>query len=126
MPGITTRITFWIMCFLYVTALMQNLGVLPANSVAMDTMQGLDTTGQFTEVAKPNAYQNDPMSLLSGLAFVVPALEAFVLSLGNMVYVIPIITNWGFDIQYALVAQGLILGLYIYDLIALWRGWEPL
>lgn len=124
MAGITSKYTFYVLLFTFMMSLMQNLAILPA--VGLYTMPDMNTGQQFNEVTAPSMYTYDSMLGIGGIAMVLTAVKAFFASLVNAIYVFPVITNWGLPLIYATIGQGIIAGLVIWDVIALWRGYEIL
>lgn len=116
MAGITTRITTYIIVFCYCSGLLQALGVLPASNSAIQ----IDGTKVFNKVSTPNQQFQDPF-VGAGL-MVWQAVQAFIGSLVSVVYIFGVITQWGIDPAYAYAAQGIVLSVYVYDAIALWKG----
>lgn len=122
MAALTGKITFYVILGVYLMALIQNLGILP--SISNITMPAVDSAKAFNEVSEPQIYSNDAMLGLSGLAMIIPAVKALLGSIVNVFYIMPIITNWGLDLAYAVFAQSILLLFYGYDAFLLWTGRE--
>jgi hypothetical protein len=56
----------------------------------------------------------------------ITAITVFIKSLITVVFIIPVLAQYGVDMAYILMIQGLLWGLYGYDAIAIWKGWDPI
>lgn len=121
MAGITTRITLYVMIACFLLGLINELAILPD----VNTMPGWDNNeDSFEAVANPNASEVDWVVGAAAMAFT--AITMFIKSLISVVFIIPVLAQYGVDMAYILMIQGLLWGLYGYDAIAIWKGWDPL
>jgi hypothetical protein len=119
--GISTRITFYVICFCYISTLLQSLNVLPAET---NTQPVMDTGAAFQQVSEQGEYFGDPWLGTAQMAW--QAVQAVVKSFIGVIYIFGTIVRWGIDPAYALAAQALVIAIYGYDLVALWKQWEIL
>lgn len=117
MAGITSKITFWVICFCYVSGLMTSLHIMPGVNTAP-----LVNSSEFAAVGQPGDNRPDPW--IGPWQLIWNAAMAVVGSFWNIFYIFSTLTTWGFPPEIAVAAQGLLIVLYGYDMFALWKGYD--
>lgn len=118
MVSITGRFTLYVVVFCFMSGLLQGLGVLPGSA---GTSPIMDTTA-FIAVDKPGESFNDPM--IGGSMMLWSAVQAVIGAFWSVMFIFGTLTQWGIDPAYAVAAQGILITIYGYDIIALWKGWD--
>ncbi len=121
MAGITPRITLFVMTACILVGLISSLNILPE----VNTMPGWnDNQASFEAMAQPNTSGTDWYVMTYELA--ITAVTVFLKSLITVVFIVPVLAQYGVGIEYIVAIQTFIWGLYGYDAIALWKGWDPI